>query len=243
MEEKWQGKYRQETFQFEGRQAILVIPEKPNGKWLLKTEYFAAFPELEEEMVGRGYHLAYLQNLNRWGIPEDLDAKYRFRNFLVERYHLSPRCIPIGMSCGGLHAIKQAGRHPDMVSVIYADAPVMNILSCPFGFGAKSEISESARQEALDALGITFSQLLSYRDHPLDYIDRLTKARIPLALVCGDADRIVPYEENGALLKAAYEQTDIPFYFQLKPGCDHHPHGPGENQIKETADFLCQWDR
>lgn len=243
METFWQGKYRQIEFEFEGRQAILVIPEKPNGKWLLKTEYFAAFPALEEEMVKRGYHLAYLKNKNRWGIHEDLDAKYRFRHFLMEHDGLSPRCIPIGMSCGGLHAIKQAGRHPDMVSVIYADAPVVNILSCPFGLGAKSEINESARQEALDALGITFTQLLSYRDHPLDYLDRLTHARIPLALVCGDADRIVPYEENGALVKAAYEKTDLPFYFLLKSGCDHHPHGPTDDKIKETADFLCKWDR
>jgi len=243
MEKLWQGKYRQIEFEFEGRQAILVMPEKPSGKWMLKTEYFEAFPALEEEMVKRGYCLAYLKNINRWGIHEDLDAKYRFRNFLMEEYGLSPRCIPIGMSCGGLHAIKQAGRHPDMVSVLYADAPVVNILSCPFGFGAKSEISESAKQEALDALGMTFQQLLSYRDHPFDYLGRLIQARIPLALVCGDADRIVPYEENGALVKAVYEETDIPFYFLLKEGCDHHPHGPYEKQLKETADFLCKWDR
>ena len=37
----WQGKYRQEAFEFEGRQAILVFPETANGKWLLKTEMHA----------------------------------------------------------------------------------------------------------------------------------------------------------------------------------------------------------
>ena len=243
MEEKWQGKYRQETFRFEGRQAILVFPEKPNGKWLLKTEYFGAFPELEEEMVSRGYHLAYLKNINRWGIPEDLDAKYRFRNFLMERYHLSPRCIPIGMSCGGLHAIKQAGRHPDMVSVLYLDAPVVNILSCPFGMGDGTSIREETKQEALDALGLTMAQMIAYREHPLDFLPVLTGNRIPAALVCGDADTVVLYPENGAWVKAAYEETDIPFYFQLKPGCTHHPHGPGKEKIKEVADFLCKWDR
>lgn len=238
----WQNRFRMEAFEFEGRKAFLVFPEKPNGKWLLKTEYFDAFPALEAEMVGRGYHLAYLENQNRWGIPADLDAKYRFRHFLVAHYGLSPRCIPIGMSCGGLHAIKQAGRHPDMVSVLYLDAPVVNLLSCPFGLGAGTDIAPSTQQEALDALGITRSEMIAYRDHPLDSLDKLIKGRIPVALVCGDADRIVVFEENGALVKALYEKTDIPFYFLLKPGCDHHPHGPEEEKIKETADFLCKWD-
>ena len=46
-------------FEVVGRYARLIVPNvKPNGKWLLKTEYADAFPELEIEMLKRGYHVA-----------------------------------------------------------------------------------------------------------------------------------------------------------------------------------------
>ena len=41
--EIWNG-FKLEKSIFEGRELISVFPEKPNGKWALKTEYFDAFP-------------------------------------------------------------------------------------------------------------------------------------------------------------------------------------------------------
>lgn len=234
----WKGKYVRHDFEFEGRKAVVVLPEKgrEDGRWLLKTEYFEAFQELEEAMVAEGFHLAYMENMNRWGRDEDQDAKLRFRDLLVQEYGLSEKCIPIGMSCGGLHAIKLAARHPEMVEKLYLDAPVVNILSCPFGLGCASDIDVSAKQEALDALGLTMSQMIAYREHPLDKLGDLIRAHIPMALVWGDADTTVPCEENALLLKAAFEKTDIPTLYVCKPGCGHHPHGPVD--IAEMVEFL-----
>ena len=107
---------------------------------------------------------------------------------------------------------------------------MVNLLSCPAGYG-RGELD--AMDEMLDALHLTRTQLLSFRNHPLDHIPELITHRIPLLLVCGDSDGTVPYEENGALLTAAYERTDIPFALHLKPGCDHHPHG-----LSDTAPLI-----
>ena len=89
IETTWNG-FRRLDFTFEGREAILVCPSTSGeeaagsgGHWMLKTEYFDAFPDLELELVRRGYYLAYIKNINRWGLPEDLHAKKRFRDFLV----------------------------------------------------------------------------------------------------------------------------------------------------------------
>ena len=47
----WNG-FSKIDFEFEEKEAIIVIPNKTsNGKWLLKTEYFDAFPNLEIEML------------------------------------------------------------------------------------------------------------------------------------------------------------------------------------------------
>ena len=48
---EWRG-FQGYEFEFEGLQAKLIKPNcKPNGKWMLKAEYFDAFPETELEIV------------------------------------------------------------------------------------------------------------------------------------------------------------------------------------------------
>lgn len=44
--------YRQLNFKFENRDAVVVLPSsEPSGKWMMKMEYFGAFPELECELI------------------------------------------------------------------------------------------------------------------------------------------------------------------------------------------------
>ena len=235
--ELWRNKYRMESFSFEDRKAVIVFPEKRDarGRWALKTQYFAAFQDLEEALVERGFHLLYLENRNRWGTNDDLDAKERFMRAMAEKYDLAPKGMLVGMSCGGLHAIKQAARHPDTVSLLYLDAPVVNLLSCPFGLGAcGSDIESHVKQETLDALGLTMSGMIAYRDHPLDRLPALVESRIPALLVWGEADSTVPFEENGLHVQKAYEQAGLPLLCQSKPGTGHHPHGPADMESALT---------
>ena len=79
----WNG-FRRVDFSFMDRAAILVFPNEENktDKWLLKTEYFDAFPDLEIEMVKRGWPLAYVANLTRWCLDEDLDVKKAFAEYV-----------------------------------------------------------------------------------------------------------------------------------------------------------------
>jgi len=81
----------------------------------------------------------------------------------------------------------------------------------------------------VNAKNMTLSELLSFRDHPIDRFPALIEHKIPVALVCGDADTTVPYKENGELLSKLYRQKGLPLYEVLKPGCDHHPHGLEDN--------------
>ena len=92
----------------------MVIPDNPHpdGKWMLKTEYFGAFPELELELLRRGLYLGYVPNITRWSTDEDQDIKSEFINYIAGSYGLKNKCLLIGMSCGGLHAAELAARHP-----------------------------------------------------------------------------------------------------------------------------------
>ena len=56
-EYKYDG-FRHIEFYFKNKKCIVISLEdesKINGKTILKTEYFGAFPDLQNEMVRRGY--------------------------------------------------------------------------------------------------------------------------------------------------------------------------------------------
>lgn len=225
----WNG-FKRIDFQFEGMEAILVFPEKANENrnWLLKTEYFGAFPNFEIEMLKKGWHLAYVKNVTRWCLNEDIDRKARFADFIIKEYNLYKKCIPVGMSCGGMIGVKFAAKYPEYVSALYVDAPVMNLLSIPAGLGAKTDVSITL-QEFTDATGMTLIDLLSYREHPIDKMHFLLENNIPVIMVYGDTDTVVPYEENGALLEKFYLENGGVIETYGKENCGHHPHGLENN--------------
>jgi len=216
-------------FEFEGRQAKLVFPQKPlqDKKWLIKTEYFEAFPSLELEMLSRGYFLAYLSNSTRWFAADDSNSKARFAEFLSENFGLNKKCLPVGLSCGGMHAVYFAADYPELVAALYLDAPVLNLLSCPCAVGLAKD--KSMYDEFVSHTGLTVSELINYRNHPIDRVNELIDHKIPVILVCGDSDTVVPYEENGKHLAIAYRASGATFEEIIKHGCGHHPHGLDDN--------------
>ena len=234
---EWNG-YERLDFVFEGRNAIVVLPKEKDdrGRWMLKTEYFGAFPNFELEMLSRGWGLAHLQNSTRWVNPGDIEAKQPFCDFLQREFGFSKKCLPVGMSCGGMQGVYFASMYPEYVAALYLDAPVMNYLSCPFAVGrsASPMFEEFVRDK-----GMTLAELINFRDHPVDRLPRLLAHRIPTALVCGDSDVVVPYEENGKFVSEAYRGTGIPFFEELKTGCDHHPHGPEDPM--PLAEFVASY--
>ena len=222
IEIKWRG-FQGCEFEFEGLQAKLIKPNcKPNGKWLLKAEYFDALPETEIELLNRGWHLAYNQNYNRWAEDWDLQRKSAFLRYIPETFGLDEKCVLVGMSCGGLYSVKLTALNPEKIRGIYLDAPVMNLLSCPGNLGKGRGVTF---EEYTNFTGRTLVDMISYREHPIDKMHVLAENKIPIVLVSGDSDSVVPYDENGELLVKYYQKQGLPIDVFLKPGGDHHPHG------------------
>ena len=209
----------------DGRAVKIVLPKErdPLGRWLMKTEYFGAFPNLEIEMLKRGFHVAYIKNITRWMVPSDIEAKETLVRYLVSEYGLSEKCVPVGMGCGGLQAVYFAAAHPERIAALYLDAPVFNLLSCPAGIGKKG--NNAMLEEMTAATGITLYDLINYRNHPIDKKEILLRAKIPVIMVYGDSDTVVPYDENGEVFEKYYREMGGEIQTFGKQGCGHHPHG------------------
>lgn len=227
IETEWKS-YKCLEFKFQNRKAKLVCPRVSceANKWLLKTEYFGAFPVFELEMLAQGYHVAYVQNKTRWHDATDDDIKNDFCEFLHQEFGLHEKCLPVGMSCGGMHAIYFAAKYPERIAGLYLDAPVLNLLSCPAGVGIAGD---NMYEEFVQDTGLTKLDLINYRNHPIDCVDALVKNRISIFLVAGDSDSVVPYAENGKALYESYIEHGGDIRQIVKPGCDHHPHGLTDN--------------
>lgn len=219
----WNG-FRRIDFPFEERNATVVFSDHPKAEnpWIFRTEYFCPFPDFDLAMLKRGYHLAYVSNLHRWYDPIDTEIKAHFCAFLESEYAFCSKCLPEGLSCGGMFAVYFAAAHPERVAALYLDAPVLNLLSCPCGIG---EGNGELYEEYVCTTGKTISDLINDRNHPIDHVNELLHAKIPVFVVGGDSDQIVPYAENGAVLAELYRKGGGTVFERVKPGCDHHPHG------------------
>ena len=218
-------KFETKKFRYQDRDAYIIYPPvSPNGKLMLKTEYLHAFPDFEAAMLERGYTLCFLSHPTRWAPDSETEIMASFVTSVARELEMEPKVIAIGMSCGGLQAVRLAQLHPELISVLYLDAPVLNILSMA-GLGACTDpLVATFRKELEDTYGFTPTSLVNFRKSPIDALEILTDNKIPVILLYGDADTVVLYEENGKVLEEHYRKHGGDIEVFCRVGGGHHPH-------------------
>ena len=218
----WHG-YKYIDFEFEGRKATLVFPEKPDAQknWTLKMEYQYAFIEEELALLEKGFHVAYLENISRFASKADCDAKARFAEYLHTEYGLREKCVPIGMSLGGAHAVNFAGFYPEKVACMYIDAPILSFFQY-----AKEKYRDIWEKEVEPTYpGITRANLYAFDNHPMAKIPVLQRHMIPVLLVYGNEDMTVPIDEHAKIMEMEYEKCPGLLTVMVRNLQGHHPHG------------------
>ena len=220
----WQG-FEKLDFSVDGRAAWVVVPKAaaPGKPWIWRTEFFGHEPQGDLGLLSNGWHVAYVNVQNLYGAPVALDAMDKFYAHVRQTYGLNAKTVLEGFSRGGLFAFNWAARHPDQVASLYVDAPVCDFKSWPGGKGkGKGSVGDWKRLK--EVYGFTEEQALAYKLNPVDNLAPLAQAKLPILSVCGDADRVVPMDENTRLVETRYKALGGPITVIAKPGCDHHPH-------------------
>lgn len=237
----WKG-FQRIDFNYAGRRCLVVLPKQatPEKRWIWRTEFFGHEPQGDSMLLSKGYHVVYMDLQNMYGAPVALDLMDSLYQYLTKNRGLYQRVVLEGFSRGGLFAFNWAVRHPEQVAAIYGDAPVLDFKSWPAGKG-RSKGSPEDWQRLLQVYGFTQTAALKYKGNPVDQAKPLAKAGIPVIIVCGAADTVVPVAENTTIFEKRYRKYGGMITVISKPGVDHHPHS-----LKDPTpivDFLLQHAR
>ncbi|WP_081824480.1 SGNH/GDSL hydrolase family protein [Paenibacillus sp. UNC451MF] len=236
IDSEWKG-YSRTDYDFEGREVIVVAPQKPaSGRpWIWRTEFFNAFAYADMALLEQGWHIVYYRLSNMYGCPGAVERMHRFHAHVIRQFELAAKPALFGFSRGGLYAVQYAATYPDDVLALYLDAPVLDITSWPGGKGSGVP-SQQNWEDCLAVYGLTESTAPYFKENPLDKAEVLVKAGIPILIVAGDADEVVPLEENTAIFEKKLKQWGGKPQVIIKPGVGHHPHSLEEPQ--PIVDFI-----
>ncbi len=220
----WNG-FERSDFTVAGRAALLASPKTPapGNPWIWRTEFFGHEPQADIALLGKGFHVAYIDLQNLYGAPVAIEAMDRFYDHLTKTFGLSRKVVLEGFSRGGLFAFNWAAHRPADVAGLYVDAPVCDFKSWPGGKG-KGPGSPNDWQNLLKVYGFTEAQAIAFDKNPVENLAPLAKAGVPIFAVIGDADEAVPVSENMDVVEKRYQALGGKIQVIRKPGGKHHPH-------------------
>jgi len=226
-----------ESFEVEGHKAYLRAPTTaaagkpwiwyaPNvgGNFIILKHKMYTDAFLQAGIAIASYDLGEVR-----GAPGSTAKFSRFHAAMVQRGY-STKPILLGQSRGGLMTLAWACRNPDKVTAWAGIYPVCNLDSYPLRLSKKETLADFGMEEA---------QLRAKLDefNPVSLLDGLAKQQVPMFSVHGDADKIVPLEENTQLLQQRYQALGGTFEFKLIPQGGHEV-TPAFFECRELIDFI-----
>ena len=197
-----------EQFTVAGRPAFVFLPPPEKRAtpqpWIFYAPTLPAYPDgaerwMHEQFLAAGIAVAGVDVGEAYGSPKShatFDALFRE---LTEKRGFATRPCLFGRSRGGLWVSSWAIAHPERVAGIIGIYPVFDFRTYP---GLKN---------AAPAYGLTPDELAvrTAEFNPIARIGALAKARVPVALIHGDVDKVVPLPENSGEFVRAYREAGV----------------------------------
>lgn len=229
--------YQGYEYDYNGIMYYIVQPRRVavGNPWIWRARFWGHEPQTDIDLLERGFHLTYCDVAGLYGSPE---AVKRWNTFykLAVKAGLNKKVVLEGMSRGGLIVYNWAIANPDKVACIYGDAPVLDFKSWPMGEG-NSDRSETDTKQLFSTYGFSSEkEALAWKKNPVDRVSRLVRAKIPMLMVVGDADVVVPVAENTGKFTERLGKDYSRLKVIHKPGQGHHPHSL--NNPAPIVDFI-----
>lgn len=206
----------------DGAECKIVAPKKAaaGSPWVWRARFWGHEPAFDIAMLEHGYHLVYCDVVEFWGAPKAVE---RWNHFyaLAQKIGLGARPVLEGMSRGGTYIFNWAKANPTKVTAIYGDNPLLDLRAFP----NSTPEARAMRKQCLESYGITEAQLPDFKGSPVDGLEALAAAKVPVFLVLGMKDDVVPVTQHADVLEARYKALGGSVTRWEKPEAGHHPHG------------------
>lgn len=223
-----------EVFDVEGCTVFLIMPVQNVGNntpWVWYAPTLPGLPGMEEkwmfqQFIDAGIAIAGIDVGESFGSPKGRKLFSALYDELVNRGLSKKPCL-LARSRGGLMLYNWAVEHPDSVACIAGIYPVCNIISYP---GIKNacnayEITEEELREKIN------------QHNPIDRIESLTTAGVPIYHIHGDCDTVVPIEANSSELAKRYRKAGAEMTLNVIAGQGHNM-WTGWFECQELVDFI-----
>jgi lysophospholipase L1-like esterase/pimeloyl-ACP methyl ester carboxylesterase len=217
--------YRCADFTFNGRSCKVVQPKwaATNHPWVWRARFWGHEPQADIALLEHGFHIVYCDVVELYGNKEAISLWNDFYQ-LLRKAGLAKKVALEGMSRGGVYIYNWAAVNPKKVACVYADNPVLDLKSWPGGKGkgpgSKGDWAKVVADYNLD----TTAALTAFTESPIDKVPQIVKGKYPMLHVCGDADEVVPMEENTIPFEQKVKALNGNITVIHKPGLKHHPH-------------------
>jgi sialidase-1 len=201
----WKG-FARYDFKFMGRACRIVCPDKPaeGNPWVWNARFPDWHTDIDSILLSEGFYITNINTDEFNGSPEAVEIWDAYFRYLTDSVKLENRVALEGISRGGLYVYNFAKKYPYRISCIYAEAPVCDFKSWPGGFG-KGPGSPEDWKLILKAYGFRDdAEAKSYKDNPIENLEKLAADKVPLLHMIGLRDSIVPPDENSFVLINRY---------------------------------------
>ena len=225
-----------ETFEIESHKAFVYAAPKPAPEkpWVWYAPTLRGVSVLQgrvafESFLHAGISVAGFDLGEVRGSPASTAKFTRFYDTMVQR-GWSRKPILLGQSRGGLMMLAWGTRNPDKVRAFVGIYPVCNLASWPLTRSKDATLADFAMTEV--DLRAKLSQF-----NPVDNLQGLLTNQVPMFVVHGDSDVVVPYDDNTRMLKERYEAGGGRITVKLIAG-EGHKVSPSFFECRELVDFV-----
>jgi len=184
---------------------FIILPIKPAADgtrpwiWYAPT-FIGGRPDsgltwMFEKLLAKGFYICGIDVGESYGSPSGTQTYSALYSFVTKKYALDAKASLLPQSRGGLMLYNWAIQNADKVKCIAGIYTVCDIESYP---GLK---------KACKSYAMTERQLLLqlHKHNPIDRLESLADADVPILHIHGDSDRVVPLSENSGKLIRRYK--------------------------------------
>lgn len=229
-----------ESYFLEGRHTFLMKPETPTegdgGKpWIFYGPTLPNTPDkaeswMHEQFLAAGIAVAGIDVGEGYGSPRAFPFfEALYQKMVADGYSKTPALL--GRSRGGLWVSSWAIEHPDRVAGIGGIYPVYDYTTYP------------KVERAAPVYGLTPDELLARQEklNPIKKAGILARQKIPVFIIHGTNDKVVPLAENSGALETIYEEAGAGDALTLiRAEGQKHSYWEGFFTCQPLVDFLIE---